>query len=170
MADLKVNEKGIIKSFSDETLSVKLIEMGCLPGSEIRLNFMAPFNGPIAIKVAGYHLSLRLEEAKSIKTGRLVQMPNTQKLKIALVGNPNSGKTTLFNLLTGLSQKTGNFPGVTVDKKSGVVKLPDGRVAEVTDLPGTYSIYPKTLDEQIVQEVLLDRDHSQHPDNSSCCY
>lgn len=85
-------------------------------------------------------------------------------MKIALVGNPNSGKTTLFNLLTGLKQKTGNFPGVTVDKKSGKLKLPDGRVAELTDLPGTYSIFPKTLDEQIVQEVLLNLDHPQHPD------
>lgn len=85
-------------------------------------------------------------------------------LKISLVGNPNSGKTTLFNLLTGLKQKTGNFPGVTVDKKSGILKLPNGKVAELTDLPGTYSVYPKTLDEQIVQEVLLNLDHPQHPD------
>ena len=66
LADLKVSEKGIISSFSDEQLSVKLIEMGCLPGSEVQVNFTAPFNGPIAIKVAGYHLSLRREEAKSI--------------------------------------------------------------------------------------------------------
>lgn len=91
-------------------------------------------------------------------------MASRADLKIALVGNPNSGKTTLFNLLTGLKQKTGNFPGVTVDKKSGKLKLPDGRVAELTDLPGTYSIFPKTLDEQIVQEVLLNLDHPQHPD------
>ncbi len=66
LADLKISEKGIIKSFSDEALSIKLIEMGCLPGSEIQINFTAPFNGPIAIKVAGYHLSLRREEALSI--------------------------------------------------------------------------------------------------------
>ena len=85
-------------------------------------------------------------------------------LKVALVGNPNSGKTTLFNLLTGLNQKTGNFPGVTVDKKSGFFKLEDGQKAELVDLPGTYSIYPKTLDERIVQEVILDKDHKQHPD------
>jgi len=84
--------------------------------------------------------------------------------KIALVGNPNSGKSTLFNLLTGLKQKTGNFPGVTVDRKSGRMKLPNGQQVELIDLPGTYSIYPKTLDEQIVQEVLLDKDHDQHPD------
>lgn len=85
-------------------------------------------------------------------------------LTVALVGNPNSGKTTLFNLLTGLNQKTGNFPGVTVDKKTGTVKLPNGKRAELVDLPGTYSIYPKTLDEQIVQDVLLDEKHPQHPD------
>ena len=91
-------------------------------------------------------------------------MSAKKNLKIALVGNPNSGKTTLFNLLTGLNQRTGNFPGVTVEKKSGTMKLPNGKQAELIDLPGTYSIYPKTLDEQIVQEVLLDKDHDQHPD------
>ena len=91
-------------------------------------------------------------------------MSAKKNLKIALVGNPNSGKTTLFNLLTGLNQRTGNFPGVTVDKKSGTMKLPNGKQAELIDLPGTYSIYPKTLDEQIVQEVILDKDHDQHPD------
>ncbi|OEK02964.1 ferrous iron transport protein B [Roseivirga sp. 4D4] len=91
-------------------------------------------------------------------------MSTSKNLKIALVGNPNSGKSTLFNLLTGLKQKTGNFPGVTVDKKSGRMKLPNGQQAELIDLPGTYSIYPKTLDEQIVQEVLLDKGHDQHPD------
>jgi ferrous iron transport protein B len=91
-------------------------------------------------------------------------MSKAEKIKIALIGNPNSGKTTLFNLLTGLNQKTGNFPGVTVDKKSGFCKLPDGTVTEIIDLPGTYSIYPKTLDEQVVQDILLDLDHPQHPD------
>ena len=91
-------------------------------------------------------------------------MTKANRIKIALVGNPNSGKTTLFNLLTGLNQKTGNFPGVTVDKKSGFSKLPDGSTAEIIDLPGTYSIYPKTLDEQIVQDILLDPAHPQYPD------
>lgn len=85
-------------------------------------------------------------------------------LTVALVGNPNSGKTTIFNLLTGLTQKTGNFPGVTVDKKSGNFKLDDGRKVELVDLPGSYSIYPKTLDEQVVQEVIINQDHPQHPD------
>jgi ferrous iron transport protein B len=61
-------------------------------------------------------------------------------IRVALVGNPNTGKSTLFNSLTGLNQKIGNFPGVTVDKKTGFSTLPDGRVAEIIDLPGTYSI------------------------------
>ncbi|WP_207424018.1 ferrous iron transport protein B [Desertivirga brevis] len=85
-------------------------------------------------------------------------------LKVALVGNPNTGKSTLFNLLTGLNQKVGNFPGVTVDKKAGFCKLPDGRNAEIIDLPGTYSLYPKSKDETIVFEVLADTNSPSHPD------
>lgn len=73
--------------------------------------------------------------------------------KIALVGNPNVGKSTIFNLLTGLNQKVGNYPGVTVDKKYGTFKL-DGSNIDVVDLPGAYSIHPKTEDERVVREYL----------------
>lgn len=86
------------------------------------------------------------------------------KLRVALVGNPNTGKSTIFNALTGLNQKIGNFPGVTVDKKSGFSKLSDGRSLEIVDLPGTYSLYPKSADETIVFEVLSDPKNSSHPD------
>ncbi|MBB6501477.1 ferrous iron transport protein B [Pedobacter cryoconitis] len=85
-------------------------------------------------------------------------------LKIALVGNPNTGKSTLFNLLTGLNQKIGNFPGITVDKKTGYCKLSADRQAEVVDLPGTYSLYPKSKDESIVFQVLADQQNRSHPD------
>lgn len=85
-------------------------------------------------------------------------------LKIALVGNPNTGKSTLFNSLTGLNQKVGNFPGVTVDKKIGYCKLFDGRKAQIIDLPGTYSLYPKSKDECIVMETLVDERNTAHPD------
>ena len=85
-------------------------------------------------------------------------------LKVALVGNPNSGKSTLFNALTGLNQKTGNFPGVTVDKKSGFAKLSNVVTAEFIDLPGTYSLYPKSLDERVAFEVLCNSDNGDHPD------
>jgi len=81
------------------------------------------------------------------------------EISVALVGNPNTGKSTLFNLLTGLNQKIGNFPGVTVDKKTGFCTLPDGRRAEIIDLPGTYSLYPKSRDESIVFSVLADKAH-----------
>jgi ferrous iron transport protein B len=85
-------------------------------------------------------------------------------LKVALVGNPNTGKSTLFNVLTGLNQKIGNFPGVTVDKKTGICDLPDGRRAQIIDLPGTYSLYPKSRDESIVFSVLADRSNPLRPD------
>ncbi len=79
-------------------------------------------------------------------------------LHIALVGNPNSGKTSLFNCLTGLNQKVGNFPGVTVDKKTGGTSLTPGLLAKIIDLPGTYSLYPKRLDEWVSYKVLLNQD------------
>ena len=85
-------------------------------------------------------------------------------LKVALVGNPNSGKSTLFNVLTGLNQKIGNFPGVTVEKKTGFCKLPDKRTVQIIDLPGTYSFYPKSRDERIVMDALADKNNSAHPD------
>ena len=85
-------------------------------------------------------------------------------LKVALVGNPNTGKSTLFNVLTGLNQKIGNFPGVTVDKKTGFCDLPDGRRAKIIDLPGTYSLYPKSRDESIVFSVLADKANPLRPD------
>lgn len=77
---------------------------------------------------------------------------------IALVGNPNSGKSSLFNTLTGLNQKVGNFPGVTVDKKTGSVLLDDEQPAELIDLPGTYSLYPRRADEWVAYKVLMGAD------------
>ena len=91
-------------------------------------------------------------------------MTATKRPKIALVGNPNSGKSSLFNHLTGLNQKIGNFPGVTVEKKSGFCVLSDGSTVEIIDFPGIYSIYPRSLDERIVSEVLLDHHSSSTPD------
>lgn len=78
-------------------------------------------------------------------------------LHIALVGNPNSGKSSLFNCLTGLNQKVGNFPGVTVDKKTGTTSLSTGE-AEIIDLPGSYSLYPRRLDEWVSYKVLVGQD------------
>ena len=86
-----------------------------------------------------------------------------KRLHIALVGNPNSGKTSLFNCLTGLNQQVGNFPGVTVDKKTGTTSL--GTIlAEVIDLPGSYSLYPKRLDEWVSYKVLINQDKDINAD------
>lgn len=76
---------------------------------------------------------------------------------LALIGNPNAGKSTIFNALTGLHQTTGNYPGVTVERREGTFKLSDGRPAHVIDLPGTYSLLSKTPDEDIVRQSLLGR-------------
>jgi ferrous iron transport protein B len=83
---------------------------------------------------------------------------------IALIGNPNSGKSTIFNLLTGIQQKTGNYPGVTVDKKEGWIRLIDGKKVRVTDLPGTYSLNAKTEDERVVTNFIENPDRTNFPD------
>jgi len=85
-------------------------------------------------------------------------------LHIALVGNPNSGKSSLFNALTGLNQKVGNFPGVTVDKKTGMSELAPGQPVNIIDLPGTYSLYPKRADEWVTYKVLLGQDPAVQAD------
>ena len=85
-------------------------------------------------------------------------------IKVALIGNPNTGKTSLFNQLTGLNQKVGNYPGITVDKKEGVSKLSATQNAIITDLPGTYSINPTSMDESIVLKTLLKKDIKESPD------
>lgn len=81
-----------------------------------------------------------------------------------MVGNPNSGKSSLFNALTGLNQKVGNFPGVTVDKKTGISNLDDNASATIIDLPGTYSLYPRRDDEWVAYKVLLHADEKIHPE------
>ncbi len=84
--------------------------------------------------------------------------------KIALIGNPNSGKSTLFNVLTGLNQSVSNFPGVTVDKKSGVVQVNGDEKVLLTDMPGTYSVFPNSEEERIVVNSLLNNQDENYPD------
>src|SRR5690349_17965852 len=80
---------------------------------------------------------------------------------VAVVGNPNAGKSALFNMLTGARQKVGNYPGVTVERKSGRFSLADGRPVELVDLPGAYSLEPSSPDEAVTRDVVLDRQEGE---------
>jgi ferrous iron transport protein B len=86
------------------------------------------------------------------------------EIRAGLIGNPNCGKTSLFNNLTGLNQHVGNFPGITVDKKVGIVKLPNSTFIELLDFPGCYSLYPNSSDEKVVVDILSNPDNSDYPD------
>lgn len=87
-----------------------------------------------------------------------------KNIKVALAGNPNSGKSTLFNALTGLNQSVGNYPGITVDKKLGNCKLDMSTKAQIIDLPGAYSLYSKSLDEKVTQQILCNKANQDYPD------
>ena len=87
-----------------------------------------------------------------------------KQIKVALIGNPNTGKTSVFNALTGLNQKVGNYPGITVDKKEGICKLSRGVKAHILDLPGTYSLNASSIDENVVIELLLNQKDKDFPD------
>lgn len=87
-----------------------------------------------------------------------------QSIKVALIGNPNTGKTSLFNQLTGLNQQVGNYPGITVERKVGVCNLGENQKATILDLPGTYSLNANSLDENLVIELLLNKNDKDYPD------
>ena len=87
-----------------------------------------------------------------------------KNINVALIGNPNTGKTSVFNHLTGLNQQVGNYPGITVEKKEGICKLPRGLKAHILDLPGTYSLNASSLDENVVIELLLNKNDKDYPD------
>ena len=88
----------------------------------------------------------------------------SKQINVALIGNPNTGKTSVFNSLTGLKQQVGNYPGITVEKKEGICKLPRGVKAHIIDLPGTYSLNASSLDESVVIELLLNKNDKDYPD------
>ncbi|MBP1222221.1 ferrous iron transport protein B [Flavobacterium sp. 1355] len=89
---------------------------------------------------------------------------SVQNINVALIGNPNTGKTSVFNQLTGLNQQVGNYPGITVEKKIGFCKLPHGIKANILDLPGTYSLNASSMDESVVIELLLNKNDKLYPD------
>ena len=161
------------------------LDMGLIQGTEVTVVKYAPMGDPVEIRIHGYELTIRLEDAKNIEIsaahkakdfkkkakgpekhhpgygegGRFHNvkdehpLPENETLTFALVGNQNCGKTTLFNQLTGSKQHVGNFPGVTVDRKDGVIK--GYPYTLITDLPGIYSMSPYSSEEIVTREFVI---------------
>lgn len=188
LADLEIGKDAVIKSVNCNEVSLRkhILDMGLTPGTEITLVKVAPMGDPLEIRVRGYELTLRKDDAKQIilsdvhnaheikqgiervneaenpGVGEMQayhvkkhgdQIPDGEMITFALAGNQNCGKTTLFNRLTGMNQHVGNFPGVTVDRKDGVIR--NYANTNVTDLPGIYSLSPYTSEEIVTREFLL---------------
>ena len=188
---MTLNELPIGKSARVDTvggtgaLRQHFLDMGLIPGAEVTLIKLAPMGDPMELRIHGYELTLRLEDAAQIGItpteavppvhtpveDKMVEhpglgeggryhikkgehpLPENQTLTFALAGNQNCGKTTLFNQLTGSNQHVGNFPGVTVDRKSGAIKgHPE---TEVTDLPGIYSMSPYSSEEIVTRQFII---------------
>ena len=197
--DLKIGQTAVIRSVGGEgALRQHLLDMGLIQGTEVTVVKYAPMGDPVELRLHGYALTIRLEDAGRITVGQAVQpedagritasqavqpekkrkpraeaahpgygeggryhdrkqerpLPESETLTFALVGNQNCGKTTLFNRLTGANQHVGNFPGVTVDRKDGVIK--GFANTRITDLPGIYSMSPYSREEIVTREFLLE--------------
>jgi len=128
----------------------RLTEMGLLPGEKIK-RIDSPNNGPVVLFVKGAKIAIGRGMADKI-----IVEERTQKkiIKVALAGNPNSGKTSVFNNLTGARQHVGNYPGVTVEKKEGIAYCDDYTI-KITDLPGTYSLTAYSLDEIVTRNFII---------------
>ena len=174
----------IKKIGSSGTLRRRMIDMGITPGALVKVVKYAPLGDPIQINIHGYDLSIRKSEAEAIqlfdsereaeeylkdsvnskissedkKIVPFLNFPASNSGKkdftVALIGNPNSGKTTLFNNLTGSYQYVGNWPGVTVERKEGTIKN-IGKKIDIVDLPGIYSLSPYSPEEIVTREYLL---------------
>ena len=187
LKDLKPGQSACIDLVGGEgALRQHFLDMGVIPGAEVTVVKLAPMGDPMELRIHGYELTLRLEDAGRIQVtpgkakapasvsprkekalahpglgeegkfhpkGSGNPLPEGTKLSFALVGNQNSGKTTLFNQLTGANQHVGNFPGVTVDRKSGAIR--NFTNTEITDLPGIYSMSPYSSEELVSRDFVL---------------
>lgn len=186
--ELGIGKSGVILSVGGEgELRQHFLDMGLIPGAEVRLVKFAPMGDPVELKIHGYELTLRVADAEKIevkeisskkeqqvtakrRTKRIPHpglgeggkyhikenenpLPDNVTLTFALAGNQNCGKTTLFNRITGSNQHVGNFPGVTVDRKDGVIKGHPNTL--ITDLPGIYSMSPYSSEEIVTREFIL---------------
>ena len=174
--DLTEGEEGIILKIKGRgQFRQRISEMGFVVGKKVSVVKKAPLRDPIEYKIMGYHISLRNSEAQLIEVekgarskefsssnGVLVSedensswLEKTKNIQIALVGNPNSGKTTLFNFASGSSEKVGNYAGVTVDSKEASYKQ-SGYTFSIVDLPGTYSIKSYSPEEIYLRNYIFD--------------
>ena len=187
LKDLKIGSSAAVTAVGGEgALRQHFLDMGIIPGAEVTVVKYAPMGDPMEIRIHGYELTLRLNEAGQIDVGPLPEkatdseapvpeigsehpglgeggrfhpkgsgdpLPDGTLLTFALVGNQNSGKTTLFNQLTGSRQHVGNFPGVTVDRKDGAILGKENTL--VTDLPGIYSMSPYSSEELVSRDFVL---------------
>ena len=187
--ELEIGKDAIVASVDCDEPSLRqhILDMGLTPGVEVTLMKRAPMGDPLEIRLRGYELTLRRDDAAHIALTQVHDMhdlpqgrerleaaehpaigekyapraagkaiPEGRPLSLALAGNQNCGKTTLFNALTGANQHVGNFPGVTVDRKDGQIKgHPE---VTVTDLPGIYSLSPYTSEEVVSRRFILEDD------------
>ena len=178
---LPIGATGVVHRVDcDRPVARRLMEMGLLPGTRIETVRRAPLGDPLEIRLRGYLLSLRLADAAQIRlapegrvdlvdasdTGtpfrfaahdRLQHPPPDRVPTVLVAGNANSGKTTIFNALTGARAQVSNYPGVTVTRSLRRIALPSGSPAEIVDLPGTYSLSANSLDEQVAVDEVLGR-------------
>ncbi len=171
----------------DRSMARRLMEMGLLPGTRVDTVRRAPLGDPLKIRLRGYLLSLRLADASRIQLapdGRtdiaaeagasaspyrfgahkpIGATRTTRVARVLVAGNANSGKTTVFNALTGARAQVGNYPGVTVTRSSRRITLPDGAPVDIVDLPGTYSLSAHSPDEQVAVDEVIGR-HGAPPD------
>jgi len=156
LSELKTGEHGVIEKVRGHGgFRKRIIEMGFIRGQEVEVLLNAPLHDPVKYKLMGYEVSLRRQEAEMIE----VSFPDRDVVNVALIGNPNCGKTSLFNFASGAHGHVGNYSGVTVDASVAHASF-EGFDFNLTDLPGTYSLSCYSPEELYVREHL----QKQHPD------
>jgi small GTP-binding protein len=151
---MKIGSISKVISFVEPTIASRLMSMGIVPGISVSIMRKSLMGSTYFLQFP--QLTLALEKGRGCTNCDRIIIMSVNKYQIALVGNPNVGKSSVFNLLTGLQQKVGNFPGVTVDKKSGSFLIENNISVKVIDLPGLYSLFPTSEDERVVVDVLLE--------------
>jgi ferrous iron transport protein B len=167
LSDMKAGDRGRVAEYDKNFLPYRhrLMAMGLTPGTEFKVVRVAPLDDPVEIRVRGMDISVRRDEVAGLQIERLDSEAPAAKpalrqreYTVAVIGNPNSGKTTLFNGLTGARQHVGNWPGVTVERKSGLYRY-DNKAVNVVDLPGIYALdvsdTATSLDEKIARDYVL---------------